>query len=146
MTEVIEKVNNFVSIEVLNRSLSLIEKSMYRLLQVEELCEKTQSKLRFLGFDTDIDIDLLNKMKNTDTVLMDLLSDAIVFKQIKEQEMNFLAKTEACLDLVLYGKLSWESYINNDKVLLSWQIGDGHKVVFFRKTGDIFENRVKIKV
>jgi hypothetical protein len=78
-------------------------------------------------------------------VLIELLYDIIVLEKAKEEELGFLFSTDANIDLALYGKLSWEDLFGNEHVLLSWQIGDD-AIEFYRKPGQVFENRIKIKV
>lgn len=145
MTELIQE-DKLITINVVNSKLPLIEFSVIRLLQLQEMIEKTQEKLSFLGLDASEASHVLQSLRETDTVAIDLLSDVIILQKAKKEEMIFLSSTEADIDLVLYGKLSWKSCLVGQNVLLSWQLGDGCTIDFYRKPGQIFENRIKIKV
>ena len=145
MDDVLTKQENIFTTEQINPSLIEVEISLCRLLQLQEKKESLDEKTSILGLDT---IDLEEVLANsalTDLITIDLLSDVSAYKSQIAEEIGFLKAKGAIVDLAESGKLSWLGQIDNQEVLLSWQLGDGCQVNYWRKKEEIFEKRKRLK-
>jgi len=145
MDDVLTKQENIFTTEQINPSLIEVEISLCRLLQLQEKKESLDEKTSILGLDT---IDLEEVLANsalTDLITIDLLSDVSAYKSQIAEEISFLKSKGAIVDLAESGKLSWLGQIDGQEVLLSWQLGDGCQVNYWRKKEEIFEKRKRLK-
>jgi hypothetical protein len=145
MDDVLTKQENIFTTEQINPSLIEVEISLCRLLQLQEKIESLDEKTSILGLDA---IDLEEFLANsalTDLITIDLLSDVSAYKSQIAEEIGFLKAKGAIVDLAESGKLSWLGQIDNQEVLLSWQLGDGCQVNYWRKKEEIFEKRKRLK-
>ena len=145
MDDVLTKQENIFTTEQINPSLIEVEISLCRLLQLQEKKESLDEKTSILGLDA---VDLEEALANsalTDLITIDLLSDVSAYKSQIAEEIGFLKAKGAIVDLAESGKLSWLGQIDGQEVLLSWQLGDGCQVNYWRKKEEIFEKRKRLK-